>query len=60
MTTHLLQVAHTDEALGKIMWVLLPKQQAQFYLEVDFRHKSVIQLKSMWEAMKNSIKSADH
>lgn len=34
---------------GQIMSQLTPRQRAQFYLDVEFQHNSVIQLKSMWD-----------
>lgn len=37
------------------MWILTPRQQAKFYLEAEFQHKSVQQLKLMWDAMKSSL-----
>lgn len=41
--------------MGDIMWVLTPRQQAHFYLSVEFHHKSVMQLKTMYHAMRDSL-----
>jgi len=43
-----------EDTMDKMMAVLTPRQQAQFYLRVEFQHGAVIQLKNIWEAIKNA------
>jgi len=49
------EVSKLDEVVSKIMSVLSPKQTAQFYLEAEFQHKSVVQLKNLWDAMRQTV-----
>ncbi|KAL6069038.1 hypothetical protein QOT17_007764 [Balamuthia mandrillaris] len=44
-----------EDTTLKILLCLTPRQQAQFYLNVEFTHQSVRQLKKMWDSMKGSL-----
>jgi len=43
----------------RLIHVLTPRQQAQFFLEVEFQHRSVMQLKSLWDTMKKTAETVD-
>jgi len=38
-----------EEAMHAVMALLRPRQRAQFYLQVDYQHKSVLRLKQVCE-----------
>jgi len=48
------EAAQYELTMDRMMDALTPRQQAQFYLRVEFQHRAVIQLKDVWEAIKNA------
>jgi len=49
------EIQLSDQFFKQIMMILTPRQQAQLYLQLEYQHSSIIQLKSLWEAFTNSL-----
>jgi len=49
------EIAKCESAIASCVAILTPRQRAQFYLELETQHKSVLQLKTLWDAMKRSM-----
>jgi len=45
----------SEETMESIVNILTATQQAQFFLQVEFQHQSILQLKKIWEAIKSSV-----
>jgi hypothetical protein len=42
------------DAFGSVLDIMLPMQVARFYLRISFVHSSVLQLKTLWEAVQSN------
>jgi len=50
------EAASWETVSGEITDMLTIRQRAQFYLDVEWQHKSVMQLKSMWDSLTSVVK----
>jgi len=50
------EAAKWEDYSGYMMDLLTIRQRAQFYLDAEFQHKSVMQLKAMWDSLRTANK----
>lgn len=50
------EAANWQTYVAKTLTLLKPRQQASLYLKVEIRHRSIMQLKSMWDTLVGVVK----